>query len=84
MILLNVDSIEWMIFLNEYFWFCFELNIELNSFLARLHEKKIIFKAYPSGLYNDGIIYGATKGWHSLVDFPGNIVVAFSLSCYEM
>ena len=27
------------IFLNEYFGFCFELNFELNHFLARFNEK---------------------------------------------
>ena len=27
------------IFLNEYFGFCFELNFELNHFLAKFNEK---------------------------------------------
>ena len=42
------------IFLNEYFGFCFELNFELNHFLARFNEK-MNFQTDRPGLEGGGV-----------------------------
>ena len=57
-----VFQFEWIISLNEYFWFNFELNIELNHFLVRFNVKMNIQNVSP---------YLAHISWFSSDCFSG-------------
>ena len=69
---------EWIILLNEYSWFNFELNIELNHFLARFNVKMNNQNLSPSPISRRSPvlpyeILAALFGCHE-ISFWGNLV----------
>ena len=55
-------------FLNEYFWFNFELNIELNHFLARFNVKMNNQNVSATPTPSPGHFFSVPRRWVSLWD----------------
>ena len=56
------------IFLNEYFGFCFELNFELNHFLARFNEKMNFQNVSPRATHHPPLAHS-----HQAHEYVGHI-----------